>query len=147
MKKKKLIIAGIFLTLILLTAIFTVVWAVKSYLYDMDPANGVDLLEGLGAVFIMIIGGFAVLYESDLFYTVYYFSIMPKTKAISVCNLLAHGSLILIFFCKYFKDIFEEDVIVPIILFLTYAAFRMCSLVLSAELPDREKGTPSSQKG
>ena len=71
MKNKKIIIVCIFLTLITITALFTVISAVKSYKYDMDPTNGVDILEGFGAVLIMMVGGFVVFYELDLFYTVY----------------------------------------------------------------------------
>ena len=84
MKKKKMIIAAIFLALIILTAIYTVVSAVRSYQYDIDPANGVDILEGFDAVLTMMVGGFVVFYELDLFYTVYYFFIKPKTVAKSI---------------------------------------------------------------
>ena len=79
-KVRKIIIICIFLMLILATAIYTIVSAVNSYNYDMNPANGVDIMEGFDAIFIIMIGGFIVFYELDLFYTVYYFFIKPKTK-------------------------------------------------------------------
>ncbi len=69
--KKKIIICA-FLTLILITATFFIVSAIASYNYDMNPANGVDILEGLGAVLTIMVGAFVIFYELDLFYTVYY---------------------------------------------------------------------------
>lgn len=131
MKKKKIIIACIFLTLIALTTIYTVVAAVKSYQYDMDPANGVDIFEGFGAVYIMMIGGFVVFCELDLFYTVYYFFIKPKTVAKSILNIFSNLSLLLIFFSEYYKDIFKEDVIAPLIVFFTYIVLRILYLIVS----------------
>lgn len=53
---KKTIIICVFILLILVTAFGFVKGAIDSYNYDMDPNNGVDLLEGLGAVFALIIG-------------------------------------------------------------------------------------------
>ena len=73
--KKKIIIC-IFLTIILITAIFFIAAAIDSYNYDMNPANGVDILEEFGAVLAIMIGAFVVFYELDLFYTVYYFGIV-----------------------------------------------------------------------
>ena len=73
MKKRKIIIICTFLLLILTTAIYTVVSAIKSYNYDMNPANGIDIMKGFDAVFIVMIGGFIIFYELDLFYTVYNF--------------------------------------------------------------------------
>ncbi|MBQ8005806.1 MAG: hypothetical protein IJ303_05800 [Clostridia bacterium] len=70
MKKKKFIIASFFLTLIALTTIYTVVSAVKSYNYDMDPANGVDILEGFGAAMLIVIGGFVVFPEFSLLFLI-----------------------------------------------------------------------------
>ena len=115
MKKKKIIVICAFLFLIFVTAIFTIVSVVKSYQYDMDPANSVDIMEGMGAALLIIIGGFVVLYELDLFYTVYYFLIKPKTIAKSILNILANLSLLLSFFNDFYKDIFSEDIIAPLI--------------------------------
>ena len=131
MKKKKIIIAAIFLTLIVVTAIYTVVSAVKSYQYDMDPANGIDIMEGMGAVMLLGLGGFVVLYELDLFYTVYYFLVKPKTVAKSILNILSNLSLLLIFFSTYYKNIFEEDVLAPLIVFFSYAVLRTGYLIVS----------------
>lgn len=128
--KKKIIICA-FLLLILATAICTVVSAVDSYQYDMDPANGVDILEGFGAVLIMALGGFVVFYELDLFYTVYYFFIKPKTVVKSILNILSNLSLLSIFFSGYYDDIFEEDVIAPLMVFFTYIVLRCVYLIVS----------------
>ena len=107
--KKKIIICAFFLTVILITAIIFIVSAVASYNYDMDPANGVDILEGFGAVVTMVVGAFVVFYELDLFHTVYYFLIKPKTIAKSILNVLSNVSFLLVFFNQYYKDIFSED--------------------------------------
>ena len=73
MKRKKIIAICAFLLLILVTATAFLIAAIDSYNYDMDPANGVDIMEGMGAAFLIIIGGFVILCELDLFFTVYYF--------------------------------------------------------------------------
>ena len=136
--KKKIIIC-IFLTIILITAIFFIAAAVDSYNYDMNPANGVDILEGFGAVLAIMIGAFVVFYELDLFYTVYYFLIKPKTIAKSILNILANASLLLIFFADYYKDVFSEDVIAPLLVFAIYIALRISLLIV----PNRKSDTPS----
>ena len=128
---KKKIIIGVFSLLILITAIVFIVGAIQSYNYDMDPANGVDILEGFGAVLTLMVGGFVVFYELDLFYTVYYFFIKPKTVAKSILNIFSNLSLLLIFFSEYYKDIFKEDVIAPLIVFFTYIVLRILYLIVS----------------
>ncbi len=139
MKKKKIIIVCIFLTLIAITAIYTVVSAVKSYQYDMDPANGIDIFGGFGAVLAMLVGGFVVFYELDLFYTVYYFFVKPKTAVKSILNILSNLSLVLIFFGEYYADIFEEDVIAPLIVFSTYVILRIVYLIVSTQNSAQEQ--------
>ena len=129
MKKKILIF--VFLTVILLTAIFFIATAIDSYNYDTDPANHVDIFEGFGAVFAIMIGAFVIFYELDLFYTVYYFLIKPKTVLKSILNLLANVSLLLIFFADYYKNIFSEDVIAIFLVFTVYIVLRISSLFAS----------------
>ena len=97
-----MIILCFFCALILITAVCTVASAVKSYHYDMDPSNGVDILEGFGAILTVMVGGFVILYELDLFYTVYYFLVKPKTVAKSILNILSNLTLLLLFFSKFF---------------------------------------------
>ena len=134
--KKKIIIVCIFLILIITTAIYTVVSAVNSYHYDMDPANGVDILEGFDAVLIMMVGGFVVFYELDLFYTVYYFFISPKSLIKSIIVILSNVALLLIFFTDHIINFWEryvpnilatplEDGIIPIGLFLIYVVLKI----------------------
>ena len=130
--KKKIIICA-FLILIFLTAAFFVVTAIDSYNYDMDPANGVDILEGFGAVPAIMIGAFVIFYELDLFYTVYYFFIKPKTIAKSILNILANASLLLLFFVDFYKDIFSEDVIAPLIVFTIYIALRISYFLVPSQ--------------
>ena len=127
--KKKIIIRA-FLTLIFITSIFFVVSAIASYNYDMDPAIGVDIFEGVGAVlsFVMLImlGVFVVFYELDLFYTVYYFLIKPKTIAKSILNVLANASLLLVFLS-------------PLILFAIYIVLRISYFIISIRESKRKE--------
>ena len=127
--KKKIVIC-VFLTVILITAIFFIAVAIDSYNYDMDPANGVDILEGFGAVLAIMIGAFVVFYELDLFYTVYYFLIKPKTIVKSILNILANMSLLLIFFTDYYKNVFSEDVIAIFIVLTIYVVLRISSFII-----------------
>ena len=130
--KKKLIVCA-FLVLIAVTAIACISAAIGSYRYDMDPANGVDILAGFGAVLFMLVGGFVVLYELDLFFIVYYFCFSPKTVAKSVLNLLANLCFALCFFYVWLSDIFRElraYEITLYILFLVYIGLRMVYFVI-----------------
>ena len=133
MKTKKIIIVSIFLFLIAITAIYTIIEAVKSYNYDMDPANGVDLLEGLGAVLALVIGGFVILYELDLFYTVYYFFVKPKTVVRSIINVLANVCLLLVFFSEYVAKALSigEEAIVLFAFLGAYALLRFVYFMIS----------------
>lgn len=137
--KKKIIICAFFLTVILITAIIFIVSAVASYNYDMDPANGVDILEGFGAVVTMVVGAFVVFYELDLFHTVYYFLIKPKTIAKSILNVLSNVSFLLVFFNQYYKDIFSEDVIAPLILLAIYIVLRITCFIVPHRTLDQKQ--------
>ena len=48
----------IFLALIVITSVVFMKGAIDSYNYDMEPANGVDRLNGLGAVLTIMVGVF-----------------------------------------------------------------------------------------
>ncbi len=141
MKKKKIIIVCIFLTLITITAIYTVVSAVMSYNYDMDPANCVDILEGFGAVLTMIVGGFVVFYELDLFYTVYYFLVKPKTITKSIINILSNVSLLLQFFVVRIARALSisEETNLAIALFFMYIILRFVYLIVSTRYSTQEQ--------
>ena len=123
--KKKIIIC-IFLALIAITAICTIMGAIESYNYDMDPKNNIDIMQGIGAAIIIVLGGLTIFCELDLFYTVYYFFIKPKTITKSVLNILSSVSLLLIFFTGYIADalLISEEANVTIALFLIYLLLR-----------------------
>lgn len=101
---KKKVIIGVFLSLIFATVVAYITMAVGSYRYDMDPANGVDIMEGWGAFYISVSCFFVVLYELDLFYTVYYFAFRSRTKLKSLLNILGNGSFILVFFAGFLPE-------------------------------------------
>ena len=136
---KKRIIIGAFVVLILITAILFLKTAIDSYNYDMDPDNGIDIMQGFGAAMAICLGGFVVFYELDLFYTVYYFVIKPKSVTKSILNVLSNLSLLLIFFTgdladilyRYISEIFAEETIVTIVLFMIYMVLRCVYLIVS----------------
>ena len=139
---KKIIIICAFSILILITAIAFIIGAIDSYNYDMDPNNGVDIFEGLGAVLITMVGGFVVFYELDLFYPTYYFFIKPKTKIKTILNILANFSLVLIFVYSHLSNIFMElrvYEITPVILFWIYVVLRIIYLFVSTGFSNEEK--------
>lgn len=140
MKKKKIIIICAFLLLIFVTAIFTIVSAVESYQFDMDPANGVDIMEGMGAAILLGLGGFIVFYELDLFYTVYYFFVRPKTIAKSILNILSNVSLLLQFFVVHIARALSisEETNLTIALFFIYLILRTVYAFVSTNLLKQE---------
>ena len=99
----------------------------------MEPANGVDIMEGIEATILTVLGGFIIIYKLDLFYTVYHFIIKPKTVVKSILNILSNLSLLLIFFSKYYKNVFEEDVLAPLIMLFAYVVLRIISAVVSTQ--------------
>lgn len=128
---KKKIVVYTFLTLIFITSILFIYAAIDTYNYEMDPANGVDIMEGFGAAFTMIVGAIVVFYELDLFYTVYCFFIEPQTLAKSILNVLANACLLLTFFNDFYMNIFSEDVIAPLIVFAIYVVLRISHIIIS----------------
>lgn len=143
---KKKIIISVFSLLILITAIVFIIGAISSYNYDMDPSNHVDILEGFGAVLIAVVGGFVVFYELDLFYTIYYFFIKPKTIAKSILNVLSNLTLLIMFFTdsmahflfKYVSEIFGEEIILLFALFLTYVILRIVCISIPVRQTSKE---------
>ena len=141
MKKKKIIITSIFLVLIAVTSFVFLTSAIESYNYDMDPANGVDILEGVGAGILIMIGSFVVFYELDLFYTVYYFFIRPKTVLKSIIVVLSHLMLILMFFSEKIEDFVKihfhkivegpyEDAVILIGMFSIYFILKIVIFII-----------------
>ena len=124
MKKRKIITICVFLLLISFTVIYTLVSAVNSYRFDMDPANGVDIMEGVEAALILMVGGFFTFYELDLFYTVYYLITKPRRGAKSILNIISNLCLLLTFFGNYYDHLFAEDGVVYLILLAVYMILR-----------------------
>ena len=142
--KKKIIIC-VFSILILITAIVFIVGAIQSYNYDITN-NPDDKWVGFGSVLTLMVGGFVVFYEFDLFYTAYYFLIKPKTKAKSILNILANFTLVIMFFTdsishflfKYVSEIFGEEVILLFTLFFTYVILRIACAVIPVKQSAKE---------
>ena len=135
---KKKIIIYIFSALIILTAIIFFVLALDTYAYE---TKNDDILVGLGAAIVMVIGGFTVFYEFDLFYVVYYFFIKPRSKAKSVLNVLSNVSLILIFAYTFLSDVFMElrkYEFTPLVLFAIYIILRMLYLIVCGIQANKE---------
>ena len=136
--KKKIIILSIFLLIILVTVVGSITAAIESYKYDMDPANGVDILEGLGAGIAIAIGMIAVFVEVDIFFTVYYFLVKPKTMLKSILIIVSQLMIMLVFFSdkishllfKYVSDIFREEMFVMIPIFFFYVISRMICITI-----------------
>ena len=145
---KKKIVIGSFLTLILITAIFFVAVAINAYCHE---AATQDIMVGFGAGMLLIVGGFVVFYELDLFYTVYFFFVKPKTIAKSILNILSNTVLLLIFFSDQLAyilytnfNLFKEEWLLPIILFLVYIAFRMACAIIT--VPNDKGGQSKCSK-
>ena len=134
--KKKIIITVLSL-FVFITAIIFIVGAISSYNYDLKNHTD-DKLVGFEAVLNLMVGGFVVFYELDLFYTVYYFFVKPKTITKSILNILSNISLLLIFFTdyiahslyKYVSEIFSEEIILFFALLFTYFILRIICVVI-----------------
>jgi hypothetical protein len=86
------------------------------------------LFVGFVAFVIMVFGGFLVLYELDLFYTVYYFLIKPKTPLKTVLNICSNLALVFVFVYAYLAEFFMElrkYEATPLILSLLYVVLRI----------------------
>ena len=126
---KKKILIGLFVCLILATVIGTVVLSVDSYNYDMDPQNGLDIFEGVDAVLILIVGGFVVFYELDLWYTVHYFLFREKTLAKSVLNLLSNLTFLSVFLCTLFESNSPSVKTVELTLMILFGAYLILRVI------------------
>lgn len=132
---KKKIIIGVFCTIIFATIVYSIVGAIQSYHYDIE--NNVDILEGFGGVLVLMVGGYVVFYELDLFYTVYYFLTKPTSVVKSTLNILSNLSLFMIVLSTLFPELFRviakpfmalfqnEDGLVLLLFIFTYIVFRV----------------------
>lgn len=143
--KKNKIIIGVFSILILVTIIIFVVGAILSYNYDAKN-NFDDKWFGFDIVLIIMIGGFVVFYELDLFYAVYYFFVKPKTMLKSILNVVSNLTLLSMFFTnsiayfffKYVSKVFGEEIIMLFLLFFTYVILRTVCCMISVREPTKE---------
>jgi hypothetical protein len=127
---KKKIVVIVFLVLIAITVIIFSALAIAEH--RLDAANGIDKFEGVGVIFLAIVGGYAVFYEIDLLFTVLYFFSKRKTKLRTVINLLSNICLLTVFFIdsiahflwEHVSEVFREEWIFVIILILLYFIFR-----------------------
>ena len=137
---KKIIVSLIFCVLIFATMIYFIVSAaVTQHAESKDPA--IDILEGLAATIVVVVGGFIVLYECDLFYTVYYLLFGQKRKAKTVLVILANLTLIMIFIYSYLSDKYmglRKYGIIAFILFAVYIVFKIVALFFSSDLSEQK---------
>lgn len=137
---KKIIVSLIFCVLIFATMIYFIVSAaVTQHAESKDPA--IDILEGLAATIVVVVGGFIVLYECDLFYTVYYLLFGQKRKAKTVLVILANITLIMIFIYSYLSDRYmglRKYEIIVFILFAVYIVFKIVALFFSSDLSEQK---------
>ena len=137
---KKIIVSLIFCVLIFATMIYFIVSAaVTQHAESKDPA--IDILEGLAATIVVVVGGFIVLDECDLFYTVYYLLFGQKRKAKTVLVILANITLIMIFIYSYLSARYmglRKYEIIVFILFSVYIVFKIVALFFSSDLPEQK---------
>ena len=137
---KKIIVSFVFCTLILATMIYFIVSAaVTQHAESKDPA--IDILEGLAPTIVVVVGGFIVLYECDLFYTVYYLLFGQKRKAKTVLVILANITLIMIFIYSYLSARYmglRKYEIIVFILFSVYIVFKIVALFFSSDLSEQK---------
>ena len=140
---KKKIVVGSFLALILITIIVFIIGVINTYNYEI--AND-DIMVGLGAAMVLVVGGFVVFYELDLFYTLYYFFVKPKTIAKSILNVLANLTLVIVYFTDYIShflfehvsEIFGEEIILLFALIFTYVILRIASIAIPVRESTKE---------
>ena len=134
---KKKIVKSVFLLLICVTAILFIVAAVRSYHYDMAPDNGVDILEGFEALMLILVGGLVILCEIDIFFTVYYFVVKPKTAAKTIFVIFSQLMLLLVVASRdlahllflHVSEIFGEEGLVIIPIFVIYIILRIACYI------------------
>ena len=143
--KKKIIIC-VFSILILITAIVFIIGAIQSYNYDITN-NPDDKWLGFGSVLTLMVGGFIVFYEFDLFYTIYHLLIKPKTIAKSILNIFANLTLVIMYFTdsiahflfEHVSEIFGEEILLLFALFLVYIILRIVCIVLPVRQSTKDK--------
>lgn len=97
MNKKKRIVL-IFVLLIVFTIVASFLLAIKVYneeVEEVEKIGGDYRFVGFGAFVMILLGMFVVVYEIDLFYTVYSAAIKPKPVIKTILSILANLCLML----------------------------------------------------
>ena len=136
---KKKIVVSVFLLLILLTVIATITGAVDVYHQALNDNAPNGFPADFEMVIILVIGGFVVFCEMDLFCTAYYLFLKPKTVAKTILHISANITLLLVFFTntishflfRYVSAVFGEELIVLFGLLLTYVILRVICIAYS----------------
>ena len=103
-----------------------------------DPA---DIWAGMGAAIVVIVGGFIVFYECDLFYTVYYLFFGQKRTVKTVLVILANITFLLIFVYSYLSDRYMElrkYETTPLVLFAVYIILKIVASFFSISAFNQE---------
>ena len=135
---KRKVIIGAFSAIILLTVAASVIIPMIAYGIDR---NHDDKFAVLGLFMLLMIGAFFVLYELELFCTVYYFFLKPRTLVRSVLSLLSTLSLtsVLVYTgLPFVIPLFRFYEIIPCILFVIYIVLR-CSYLVTTQCSIKEK--------
>ena len=136
--KKRIVICA-FSLLIFLTVVYTVVMAVKTYNYEVKHD---DILVGLGAGITILVGGFVVLYELDLFHIVYYFFFKPRTITKTILNIFADLDLIVVFVFILLSNtymVLRKYEFVPLLLIVAYVIIRVVYFIISGRQQLQQK--------
>ena len=132
----RVVLICLFVALIATTAGVTLHAAIESYRYDMDPANGVDMLEGFAAAFLLMIGGFIAVCELELFFVVYYVLMQKKTVAKTFFNIVCPLCLLMICACAAWDNTLlraiPDEIIAPLVVvtFFLHGLMRLLYLAL-----------------
>ena len=129
---KKKITIGFFVLLLLLTVIAFVVIAINVYNSEIVDPSGLEVHEDGVAIYILIVGGFDLLGETDLFFTLYYFLVKKKTQAKTRAMIFSHLAIFILllsdllsrFLGLYVSRIFGEEIIVIATAFFIYVTTR-----------------------
>lgn len=131
----RVVLICLFVALIATTAGVTLYAAIESYRYDMDPANGVDMLEGFAAAFLLMIGGFITVCELELFFVVFYLT-QKKTVAKTFFNIVCPLCLLMICACAAWDNTLlraiPDEILAPLVVvtFCLHGLMRLFYLAL-----------------
>ena len=132
----RVVLICLFAALIATTAGVTLHAAIESYRFDMDSVNGVDILEGFAAAFLLMIGGFIVACELELFFLVFYVLTQKKTVTKTVLNIVCPLCLLMVYaFFAWENTLFralpdEITAVLVVVSFCLHGLMRLSYLAL-----------------